>query len=156
MNIFFTGLKAGGTYAKKEYREGFMCTSILQCLRHKALQQCPNPPRKASSRVWRALQLQVNMHYKAAALEWLSWMSSSEREKERLQGPVTTERTALNLPPTVSHTVIWNGCVCRHLPESVFLLQSVFVCLCEMSFITWAYSTNTNEGSEEQKSVCFA
>lgn len=114
-------------YAKTGYQGGFMSTSILQNQWDKAQPQSVTLLRKAFSYVWRALQLHGNMTYKTGALEWLSWMSSSERAGEKLQGPVTTEGTTLNSPPTVSRTVIWNGFVCQHLQESLFLLQ--FVCV---------------------------
>lgn len=64
--ILFTRIKSG-TCAKTECRKGFLSPSMSD--RDKVVKQCPTPPRKASSFVWRALQLQGNMHYKAGALE---------------------------------------------------------------------------------------
>ena len=69
MNTSLTRLKAGGTHAKTEQKAGFMSVSVLPCQGDEALKRCPTPPGKASSLVWRALQLQGNMHYKAGALE---------------------------------------------------------------------------------------
>lgn len=75
-------------------------------------------------------------------------MSSFEREKEKLQGPVTTEGTTLNSPPTVNHTVIWNGCVCQHLHQQMSFPG------CTTPAIRDVRRTNHNVLQESARAAC--
>lgn len=116
-----------------ENREGFMSPSILQHQWAQAPHHSPTPLRKASSYVWRELQLQGDMHYKAGALEWLSWMSSSERGRETAGACNNRGNNAQLTTVCQPHSHLKGLCVSA--PPRINVPASVCMCVCVCVFI---------------------